>query len=76
MKCIVFYPYPVEPDGQSLQGHYLYLGLKHNGVDAIPCHFKDSIQKEFYLRYLKPDFVIGIGFWGNVPEIIAEPEKF
>ncbi len=76
MKCIVFYPYPVEPDGQSLQGHYLYLGLKHHGVDVLPCHFKESIQKEFYLKNFKPDFVIGIGFWGNVPEIVQEPQKF
>ena len=37
---------------------------------------KESIQKEFYLRYFKPDFAIGIGFWGNVPEIITEPQKF
>lgn len=76
MKCLVFYAYPPESDGQSLQGHYLYLGLMHHGVDAIPCHFKESIQKEFYLRQLKPDFVIGVGFWGNVPEIISEPQKF
>lgn len=76
MKCLVFYAYPPEPDGQSLQGHYLYLGLKYHGVDAIPCHFKDSIQKEFYLRHLNPDFAIGVGFWGNVPEIITEPQKF
>ncbi len=76
LKCLVFYAYPPEPDGQSLQGHYLYLGLKHNGVEAVPCHFKDSIQKEFYMRHLKPDFAIGVGFWGNVPEIITEPQKF
>lgn len=76
MKCIVFYAYPPEPDGQSLQGHYLYLGLKHHGVDVLPCHYKESIQKEYYLRNFKPDFVIGIGFWGNVPEIIQEPQKF
>lgn len=76
MKCLILFPYPVESDGQSLQGDLLYRGLLNAGVDAIPCHFKDSVQKEFYLRNLKPDFVIGIGFWGNVPEIIQEPLKF
>src|SRR3989338_2615312 len=76
IKCLILYPYPPESDGVSLQGHYLYLGLKELGVDAIPCHFKDSMQKEYYLKYLKPDFVLGIGFWGNVPEIVQEPLKY
>ena len=74
MKCLLLYPYPMEPDGVSLQGHYLALGLRNLGVDVIECHYKESIQKEFYLKYLKPDFVIGIGFWGNVPEILLEPQ--
>ena len=74
MKCLLLYPYPVESDGVSLQGHYLALGLKNLGVDVVQCHYKESIQKEFYLKYLKPDFVIGIGFWGNVPDILVEPQ--
>jgi len=76
MKALILYPYPVEPDGVSLQGEYLYRGLKEAGVDAVPCHFRDSIQKEFYLRHFKPDIAIGVGFWGNVPEIITEPLKW
>jgi len=76
MKCLLLYPYPVEPDGQSLQGYYLYLGLKHHGVDVFQCHFRESLEKSYYLKNLNPDFVIGIGFWGNVPEIIREPQKF
>ncbi|MFH1365745.1 MAG: glycosyltransferase family 4 protein [archaeon] len=75
MKCLLVYPYPIEADGVSLQGHYLYLGLRSLGVDVIQCHYKKSIQKDFYLKYLKPDFVIGIGFWGNVPEILLDPQK-
>ncbi|MEK6926108.1 MAG: glycosyltransferase family 4 protein [Nanoarchaeota archaeon] len=73
MKALILFPYPVESDGQSLQGYYLYKGLLEAGVDAVPCHFKESAQKEFYLRYFKPDIAIGVGFWGNVPEIIREP---
>ncbi|MDD5302050.1 MAG: glycosyltransferase family 1 protein, partial [Elusimicrobia bacterium] len=73
---MILYPYPPESDGVSLQGHYLYLGLKELGVDVIPCHFKESLQKEYYLKYSKPDFVLGIGFWGNVPEIVQEPLKY
>jgi alpha-maltose-1-phosphate synthase len=75
MRCLLLYPYPIEADGVSLQGHYLYLGLKNLGVDVIQCHYKESIQKDFYLKYLHPDFVIGIGFWENVPEILLEPQR-
>lgn len=70
------YPYPVESDGQSLQGDYFCKGLLKNGVSALPCHFQESLQKEFYLRNFKPDVAFGVGFWGNVPEVIQEPMKF
>jgi starch synthase len=70
------YPYPPEADGQSLQGDLFYKGLLYNKIDAIPCHFKDGIQKEFYLRYYKPKVAFGVGFWGNVPEVIREPLQF
>lgn len=76
MKILVLYPYPLESDGVSLQGEYLYKGLLNAGVNTVPCNFRDSIQKEFYLRHFKPDAAIGIGFWGNVPEIIQEPLKW
>ena len=76
MRCLLLYPYPVEPDGVSLQGYYLYLGLKNLGVEVVQCHYKESIQKDFYLKYLKPDFVIGIGFWGNVPDILLDPQRY
>lgn len=76
MKCLLLYPYPVESDGVSLQGHYLSLGLQKLGIDVTPCHYKDGIQKEYYLKHLKPDFVIGIGFWGNVPDILMEPQQY
>ncbi len=76
MKCVVFYAYPPEPDGQSLQGHLLYRGILNSGNEAIPCHFRSSIQKKFFLKYLKLDVAFGTGFWGNVPEIIREPLKY
>ena len=76
MKSLVLFPYPTEPDGQSLQGDMFYRGLLNQGVNAVPCHFKESIQKEFYLRYFKPDVAFGVGFWGNVPEIIQEPLRY
>ena len=76
MKCLVLYAHPPEPDGQSLQGDFLYHGLLKNNHKAIPCHFKESYQKEFYLKYEKPDVAFGIGFWGIVPEVITEPLKY
>jgi len=76
MKCLVLYAHPPEPDGQSLQGNLLYKGILQSGNDAIPCHFKDSTQKRFYLRHSKPDVVFGIGFWGNVPEVVHQPLKY
>ena len=76
MKILLLFPYPVEPDGVSLQGYYLYKGLLDAGAQVIPCHHSDSLQKEFYLRHFKPDVCIGVGFWGNVPEILREPLKW
>ncbi len=76
MRCLVLYAFPPEPDGQSLQGDLLYRGILNSGNETIPCHFKSSIQKRFYLKYLKPDVAFGVGFWGNVPEIIREPLKY
>jgi len=76
MKCLILYAYPIEADGQSLQGDLLRRGILNYNHEAIPCHFKDSMQKEFYLKYVKPDVSFGIGFWGNVPEIVQEPLKY
>lgn len=75
MKSLILYAYPIEPDGQSLQGDLLYKGLQNLKQDVTPCHFKDSLQKTFFLKHLKPDVCFGIGFWGNVPEIVQEPLK-
>ena len=76
MKCLVLYAHPVEADGQSIQGHLLYKGLLSHGVEAVPCNYKSSMQKKFYLKHFKPDIVYGVGFWGNVPEVIREPLEY
>ncbi|MFH1585412.1 MAG: glycosyltransferase family 4 protein [archaeon] len=76
MKALILYPYPLEPDGVSIQGDMLRKGFIEAGVNTIPCHHQDSLQKEYYLRHFKPDITIGIGFWGNVPDIIREPMKW
>jgi alpha-maltose-1-phosphate synthase len=73
MKCLVLYAHPPEPDGQSLQGYLLYKGISQTENLVTPCHFKDSFQKDIYLKDTKPDVAFGIGFWGNVPDVIREP---
>jgi len=76
MKCLILYAYPIEADGQSLQGDLLRRGILNYDHEAIPCHFKESMQKIHYLKNVKPDVSYGIGFWGNVPEIVQEPLKY
>lgn len=76
MKCIVLYAHPVEADGTSLQGEFLYKGLVHAGNEATPCHHSDSMQRRFYLKHTKPDAAFGVGFWGNVPDVVRAPQKY
>ena len=54
----------------------LYLGLKENGGEAMPCHLSSEFQKEWIYRHFKPDIAIGVGFWGHTPDIILHPQKF
>ncbi|MCA9485966.1 MAG: glycosyltransferase family 4 protein [Nanoarchaeota archaeon] len=76
MKALVLYPHPPEPDGVSMQGHYLIKGLKENGVDVLPCDRENGIQKEFYYKSFKPDVVIGVGFWADSPGLIFDPMEY
>ena len=74
-RYLVLYAYPMEPDGQSLQGDLLYRGLLKANQEAVPCHFKQSLQKDFYLKNGNFDVAFGVGFWGNVVDLIREPLK-
>lgn len=76
MKSVILYAYPPEPDGLSIQGHLLYRGLRENGEQAVPCHFSGGLQKEWSFKFYKPQVSIGIGYWGNTPELVLEPQKF
>jgi len=75
MKIAVLHAYPPEPDGLSIQGYLLYRGLKELGVDAMPCHFSPSFQKQWLFNAFKPDVVIGVGCWSNAPDIIYSPQQ-
>lgn len=76
MKILALYPYPLEPDGQSLQGHYLAKGLEENGAEVISCDRNDDEKKIKLYEKFKPDAIIGIGFWGNLPELVLHPIKY
>jgi glycosyltransferase involved in cell wall biosynthesis len=76
MKSLVLYEHPPQPDGLSLQGHYLYKGLLENNFEAMPCNGRSEFQKEWAYKSFKPDVAIGVGFWGNVPHLVDHPKKF
>ncbi len=75
MKILTLYAYPPEPDGLSQQGHLLYKGFLENGIDARPCHLDGGLQKEWLYKNFKPDVVVGVGYWGNAPQLILHPEQ-
>ena len=76
MKILVLYTYPPAPGGLATQGDLLYKGLLEIGVDAHAAHLKSDLEKEWYYRWFKPDVVVGIGFWGDTPDIILHPQRF
>jgi len=73
MKLLVMYPYPLENDGLSLQGHYLVKGLKELGIEVMECDRVDHAEKQRIYEEFKPDAAIGVGFWGNTPELVIDP---
>jgi glycosyltransferase involved in cell wall biosynthesis len=76
MKILVLYTYPPAPGGLATQGDLLYKGLLEIGVDAHAAHLKSDLEKEWYYRWYKPDVVVGVGFWGDVPDIVLHPQRF
>ena len=76
MKILVLYSYPPAPGGLATQGDLLYKGLLEIGVDARAAHLKSDLEKEWYYRWYQPDVVVGVGFWGDVPDIVLHPRRF
>ncbi len=76
MKSVILYAYPPEPDGLSMQGHFLYTGMKENGEDVMPCSIGAEFQKEWTYKYFKPDIAVGVGFWNNTPDIVHHAKQF
>jgi len=76
MKSVIQYAYPPEPDGLSLQGHYLYLGMKENNEQVLPCNPGSDLEREWKFKHFKPNVAIGIGYWGNTPSMVIDPLKY
>jgi len=76
MKILVLYSYPPAPGGMATQGDLLYKGLLEIGVDARAAHLKSDLEKEWYYRWYQPDVVVGVGFWGDVPDLVLHPRRF
>ncbi|MEI8037073.1 MAG: glycosyltransferase family 4 protein [Verrucomicrobiota bacterium] len=76
MKILILYQYPPVPGGLATQGDLLLKGLLEIGVDAHAAHLESALEKEWYYRWFQPDVVVGVGFWGDVPDLVLHPRRF
>lgn len=76
MKILVLYSYPPAPGGLATQGDLLFKGLQEIGVEVQAANLRSDLEKEWYYRWFKPDAVVGVGFWGDVPDIVLHPQRF
>ncbi|MHB0999026.1 MAG: glycosyltransferase family 4 protein [Armatimonadota bacterium] len=75
MKILMLYEYPAQPAGLATQGDLLYKGLKEIGIDSLPAPISGSLQKECLYQCYRPDVAIGVGWWGQVPELVIHPSR-
>jgi len=76
VKVLVLTEYPAPAAGLALQGELLCRGLSEMGVDVHPVHLESALEKEWYYRWFKPDIVVGVGFWGHLPNLVIHPQRF
>lgn len=76
MKVLVLTEYPAPAAGLAQQGKVLCKGLSEMGVDVHAVHLQSSLEKEWYYRWFQPDIVLGVGFWGNLPDLVLHPQRF
>ena len=76
MRILILFEYPPPPAGLATQGALLHRGLREIGVECAPAHRSGSLQKEWLYRTYKPTVAIGVGWWGQVPELVMHPRSF
>jgi glycosyltransferase involved in cell wall biosynthesis len=72
----VLFDYPPPPGGLAMQGDVLCRGLREIGVEVHPVHLESPMEKEWYYRWFQPNVVVGVGYWGHVPDLVLHPQKF
>ena len=75
MKVLLLYHYPPCPSGLATQGQLLHKGLEEIGVNVHAAHYESDQEKEWYYRWFRPDVVVGIGYWGHVPQLVLHPQR-
>ena len=75
MKVLVLFYYPPPPGGLAMQGDLLCRGLREIGVEVYPVHLESPLEKEWYYRWFQPDVVVGVGYWGYVPDLVLHQQK-
>ena len=76
VKVLVLSEYPAPAAGLALQGELLCRGLLEMGVDVHAVHLESDLEKEWYYRWFQPDIVVGVGFWGHLPDLVLHPQQF
>jgi alpha-maltose-1-phosphate synthase len=76
MKILLLYHYPPCPSGLATQGQLLHLGLERIGVSVHAAHYESPQEKEWYYRWFRPDAVVGVGYWGHVPQLVLHPQRY
>jgi len=71
----MLYEYPPPPAGLATQGDLLYRGLTALGIDCMPAPQTGDLQKEWVYRCFEPNIAIGVGFWGQLPELVIHPRR-
>jgi glycosyltransferase involved in cell wall biosynthesis len=61
------------PSSFGVQGEVLARGLEELGVGHKSVDRRNDEEKELAYGEFKPDFVVGVGYWGDVPEIVTHP---
>lgn len=75
MRIVMLYEYPPPPAGLATQGDLLFRGLSKLGVDCMPVPQTGNLQKEWVYSQYKPTLALGVGFWGQLPDLVVHPRK-